>query len=176
MPRARRFSQGARLLEIGIISRPHGTSGEVKVQTSPEYLTALEGVRKVYLGNAIQGTPVLGCRIHQNALLLQLEGVQSRNDAESLRGARVQVRTSELPVLSPGEYYSFQLVGMHVTDETGTELGIVSDILATGSNDVYVVNTPDGSELLLPAIESVIRKVDPDSQRMEVKVPEGLRD
>ncbi len=167
---------GDTLLEVGTVTRPHGIAGEVKVQTSPEYLTALEGVRRVYLGETPTEKRIEGCRVHQGAVLLRLDGVRTRNDAEALRGARVRVRAADLPQLDEGEYYSHDLVGLRVADEAGRELGTIGEVLATGSNDVYVVNTPEGKELLLPAIDSVIRKVDLDASLMEVTVPEGLRD
>ena len=174
-----RATQGASLLEIGIISRPHGITGEVKVQTSPEFLTALEGLRRVYLDDLPEPRRIESHRIHQNSILLKLQGVSTRNDAEALRGVRVSIRTHELPKLAEGEYYSHQLVGLRVVDENGQDLGELREVLATGSNDVYVITTPDGpdgKELLLPAIESVIRKVDLDARIINVVVPNGLRD
>ena len=161
-------------LEIGTISRPHGITGELKLQISPEYLGALEGVKRVYLNGSSQPTRLLSCRPHQNALLVTLEGVNTRNDAEALRGARVSIRMVELPRLPEGEYYSYQLVGLHVRDEAGQDLGELSEVLATGSNDVYVVKSETGKELLLPAIESVIRKIDLEAGVITVVVPEGL--
>jgi 16S rRNA processing protein RimM len=169
-------AKNATLLEIGIISRPHGITGEVKVQTSPEFLTALEGIRRVHLDNSPDTRRIESHRIHQNAILLKLEGVSSRTDAEALRGVRISIRTRELPKLGEGEYYSHELVGLHVLDETEQTVGEIREVLATGSNDVYVIAMPDGKELLLPAIDSVIRKIDLDTRVMNVVIPDGLRD
>jgi 16S rRNA processing protein RimM len=168
-------AQTPALLEIGIISRPHGITGEVKVQTSPEYLTALEGVRRVYLDESPEARRIESYRIHQGAILLKLQGVSTRNDAEDMRGVHVSIRTHELPRLAEGEYYSHELVGLRVVDETEQTVGEIREVLATGSNDVYIVALPDGKELLLPAIESVIRKVDLDTRVMYVVIPDGLR-
>jgi 16S rRNA processing protein RimM len=167
-------TQDPTLLEIGTISRPHGIAGEVKVQTFPEYLGALEGVKRIYLNGSAQPTLIQSNRPHQNALLLKLEGVNTRNDAEALRGARVSIKVRELPKLGEGEYYSHELVGMHIVDEAGQDLGELTEVLATGSNDVYVVRTSAGKELLLPVIESVIRKIDLQARIINVVVPEGL--
>ena len=162
------------LLEIGHIARPHGILGEVKLQTAPEYFAALEGVRKIYLDDSSSAKRIKGRRVHQGALLLKLEGVNTRNDAETLRGMRVSIRVRELPELPDGEYYSHQLVGLHVFEVAGNEIGIVSEVLATGSNDVYIVKAAAGGELLLPAIESVIREIDLEHGRMNVIIPDGL--
>jgi 16S rRNA processing protein RimM len=168
-------AQNPTLLEIGIISRPHGITGEVKVQTSPEFLTALEGVRRVYLDDSPEGRRIDSYRIHQNAILLRLQGVGTRSAAEELRGVRISIRTRDLPKLSEGEFYAHELTGLRVIDETGQTVGEIREVLATGSNDVYIVALPDGKELLLPAIESVIRKVDLDARVMNVIIPDGLR-
>ena len=161
-------------LQIGVIARPHGIMGEVKLHTSPEYSMALEGVKRVYLNDAASATRIISYRVHQDAILLKLEGTTTRNEAETLRGTRVSIKVSELPVLAPGEYYSHQLIGLRVVDETGRELGQVTEVLATGSNDVYIIKTVDDKELLLPAIESVIRHIDLENNRINVVVPDGL--
>lgn len=167
-------TQDPTLLEIGTISRPHGIAGEVKVQTSPEYLGALDGVKRVYLNDSPQPTRIQSYRPHQNALLLKLEGVNTRNDAEALRGIRVSIRARELPKLDEGEYYSHELIGLHIVDEAGQDIGELTEVLATGSNDVYVVKTNAGKELLLPAIQSVIRKIDLQARIINVVIPQGL--
>jgi len=76
--------------------------------------------------------------------------------------------------LPEGEYFHFQLLGIKVLTEEGEELGRISDILETGSNDVYVVTGPTG-EVLVPALADVIVKVDLDQGIMEVSLPDGLR-
>jgi 16S rRNA processing protein RimM len=167
-------AQPPTFLEIGIITRPHGIAGEIKVQTSPEYLQALEGVRSVYLDGSSQPTRIQSQRIHQNSILLRLEKVATRSDAEALRGVRVAIKFRELPKLKEGEYYSHELVGIQVIDGSGQTLGTVSEVLATGSNDVYVVKPLEGKELLLPAIDSVVHAIDLERRTMCVSVPDGL--
>lgn len=166
----------AELLLIGEVVRPHGVAGEVKVAIAPEYLEVLrEGVDRVYLGPRQKPYVVLNTRPHQGALLLLLEGVQSRNEAEALRGARVYVRVGDLPPLPEGDYYVHDLLGLQVYDQdTGALLGELTEVLATGSNDVYVVRRPNGAELLLPALESVILLIDLEAGAMRVRVPPGL--
>jgi 16S rRNA processing protein RimM len=163
-------------LEIGIVTRPHGIAGEIKVQLTPEYLEALEGVKRVYLNDSPDPMRIQNYRAHQNSALLKLEGVDTRNDAETLRGAHVSIKVRELPRLGEGEYYSHELVGLRVEEANGQTLGTLSEVLATGSNDVYVVKSAEGKELLLPAIDSVVRKIDLAARVMSVIVPEGLRD
>ncbi len=162
-------------IEIGTVSRPHGVTGEVKVRLAPEFVDALDtdAIKRVYLNDAEAPVNVLGCRVHQEALLLRLAGVTTRNAAETLRGVRVSLDERDLPELGDGEYYAHELIGFDVRDEEGQSLGELTEVLATGSNDVYVV-VNDGVELLLPAIESCIQDIDFDTRIMTVRVPDGL--
>lgn len=170
------------LFSLGKITRPHGIAGEVKVQTPPEFLTALEGIKQVYLRfpsarfpNA-QPVPykIRSYRLHQDAVLLKFFKVVTRNDSEVLRGAEVLIAPDDLPTLPEGQYYAHQLIGMAVQREGGEVLGTLSEVLATGSNDVYIVKKPDDTELLLPVLESVVRKIDSQKRVITVVVPEGL--
>ena len=167
-------------LFVGTLTRPHGILGEVKVQVSREFLHALDDTKRVYLRLPSAEAPIpykiRGHRIHQESVLLKFVKVVTRNDSEALRGAEVLIDPADLPALPPGEYYSFQLVGLKVQHEDGTALGQVEDVLATGSNDVYVVRKLDGKELLLPAISSVIRNIDLEAQTMTAVIPAGLED
>lgn len=170
---SRMTRQPSQFLVIGKITRAHGIAGEVKVQLAPGFAGALDGVRRIYLNDEAQPRRVRGRRAHQDALLLRLDGVTTRNDAEALRGATVAIQLEDLPPLPEGEYYSHQLVGLRVQREGGEPIGTLTEVLATGSNDVYVVKTATG-ELLLPALESVVRAINLDEGVMVVVVPAGL--
>ena len=161
-------------LTVGKVSRPHGILGELKVQLFAEYAGALQGVRRVYLDDDATPYRVRGYREHQGAALLKLDRVADRNAAEAVRGARVSIRLADLPLLPEGDYYAHQLVGLRVLSaDTAEPIGVLNEVLATGSNDVYVIKTATG-ELLLPAIESVIQTIDLAGGTMTVRVPDGL--
>ncbi|MBX7213641.1 MAG: ribosome maturation factor RimM [Thermoflexales bacterium] len=175
------------LIELGRVTRGHGIRGELKVDGAPALIEALPGIKRVVIVPASphpRATEHFGalvgfaarvrqCRLHQGAALLLADGVDTRNDAEALRGARIHVRTSDLPRLDAGEYYAHDLIGLRVIDVAGAEIGELADVLATGANDVYVVRSADG-ERLLPAIESVVRAIDLAAGTMTVIIPEGL--
>ena len=99
--------------------------------------------------------------------------IDDRDRAEELRGRYLRVPGSALAALDEGEYYLFQLMGLAVVTEEGRDLGPVKDILETGANDVYIVDTPTG-ELLLPAIPDVIKDVDLSAGRITVHLLPGL--
>jgi len=92
----------------------------------------------------------------------------------AFRNQYLYVRADELPPLPEGEYYHHQLLGLRVFDLQGNLLGVLSEILETGANDVYVVRDEGGSEILLPVIEGVILEVDLGARRLIVNPPEWL--
>ena len=102
-----------------------------------------------------------------------MEGIDTRNSAESWIGAELFIEKTTLPQLEEGTYYWFEIIGLSVCDVEGAYLGRVESILPTGSNDVYVV-TDHENEILIPAIESVVLDIDLEKGRMAVAVPEGL--
>jgi 16S rRNA processing protein RimM len=89
-----------------------------------------------------------------------------------LTNLEVFVKTDELPALSDGQYYHHQLVGLKAVLEDGAEIGTLTEIMETGANDVYVVTDAAGKELLLPAIDPVILRVDLSAKQIVVKPPE----
>ena len=106
-------------------------------------------------------------------VMLKLEGVNSRDDVEELRGALITVPRETVPPPPEGHFYHFQLTGMHVYTTQGEYLGRITEILATGSNDVYVTSL-EGREVLIPALDEVVREVDVQGGRMTVELPQGL--
>ncbi len=162
---------------IGRVSRPHGTRGEVRVEYfnrgDPQtfacykqiYLRGPEGELCTYRLST--------CRPHKGFVLVKLEGINSRGEAEKLRGKDVLVDRDALPQLAPDEYYWQDLLGMRVVTEQGVEVGWLQEIFPTGSNDVYVVRKGD-KEWLIPAIKRVIRVVDKVSRTIVIHPVEGL--
>lgn len=114
---------------------------------------------------------------HTRCILLALEGVTDRDQAERLIGSELLIPRSRLPDLDESTYYWFELIGLSVYTVEGRLVGRLESILPTGSNDVYVVRTDaedkqDGDEVLIPAIESVVIEVDLERRVMRVDLPE----
>jgi 16S rRNA processing protein RimM len=126
----------------------------------------------VYVGEARAPMTIRAVRGHDQALLISFAGLEDADAAGRLRNQLVYVKVSELPSLPEGEYYFHQLLNLRVLDESGRELGRLTEILETGANDVYVVTTPDGSELLLPVIADVILAVDLEKGDIRVRPQE----
>ena len=116
---------------------------------------------------------VKGCKWHRGRAILKLTTIDSVEDAEKLRGRLLEVPQSRLHPLSEDEYYQFQLLGLEVWTTDGELLGRIAQILPTGSNDVYVVPITDG-EVLIPAIEDIVKSIDLDGGRMTIEAVKGL--
>lgn len=133
------------------------------------------GLESVYIGRMHQPYEVEWTRRHRNQVLLKLTGVETPEQAGALRGALVFVPAAEAVALAEGQYYWHQIIGLDVQTSDGRHLGRISDILRTGSNDVYVV--PSGrQELLIPAIEDVVKEIDLQRRRMIVEPMPGMLD
>ena len=113
----------------------------------------------------------------KDTFFLQIANVSDRTLAESFKGSLVTVSKEERVELSEGEYWIDDIIGLKVIDNaTGTELGVLQEILQTGSNDVYLIKTQDGGIKPIPALAEVINRVDTQEGVMLVTVPEGLWD
>ena len=165
--------EGPRFLVIGEVLRPQGVRGEVKARVLTDFPERFRVLKRAYLGQTLRPVTVEGVRFHQGCVLLKFAGYDDRTAAESLRGALVQIPIEEAMLLEEDEYYLYQIVGLAVWTVQGEYLGQVREVLVTGSNDVYIVRGPKG-EILLPAIEEVIREVDLEAGRLTVMLLEGL--
>jgi 16S rRNA processing protein RimM len=152
----------------------HGIRGELKCAVLTDYPRRFATTTRVYLGPQHQPFVVQRARLQGRFVLLKLEGLESRDDADRWRNAIVQVPGAERVRLPRGHYFWEEIIGLDVRDEDGTRLGRVRDILQTGANDVYVVDAEPG-ELLIPAIKDVVKRIDPAKGEMTVRLLEGMR-
>lgn len=163
---------------VGQVRRPHGIGGEVRIEVLTDYPERLIKHDRLYLADPqspedVKAHPLQSVRPHKGILLVKLADIDDRDEAERLRGMLVQVPLKDAVPLEEGEYYYFQLLGMDVRTDTGEWLGRVTDVVAAGAHDVYVVHGPRG-EILLPAIEDVILELDTESGEMVVHLLPGM--
>jgi 16S rRNA processing protein RimM len=146
-------------LAVGKLRRPHGVQGEILMDVLTDFPDRLKPGKEVLVGEAYQPYTIIHLRRHDPALIITLEGIEDREAAGELRNQLVFIRSAGLPALPEGEYYHHELIGLQVVDESGKELGKLEQILETGANDVYLVRTAAGEELLLPAIHDVVLEI-----------------
>ena len=150
---------------------PQGTKGELKVEPTTDFPQRFAPGEQLW----VQGRPltVESSRRHRGHVILKLAAIDTIAEAEKLRGQPLEVPLSNAQTLPQGQYYVYQIVGLEVWTTAGEELGQVAEVAPTGSNDVYVVRGPRG-ELLIPAIEDVVKEIDLERGRITIEAIEGL--
>jgi 16S rRNA processing protein RimM len=167
-----------RFLSLGLVTRPHGLNGEVRLRLHHAESTALEEVDAVYLAlPGATGEPcrhrLEGARFVEGGVLCKLEGVEDRDQAALLRGAEACVRRDELAPLADGEFYLADLEGCAVVTCAGQPFGVVHEVQALGAHDTLVIHDGD-IERLLPYVPQFVVEVDLEARRVVVDPPEGL--
>ncbi len=163
-------------LRVGVIASTHGLKGEVKVYPTTDDPKRFSDLKQVFLdtGKEYRLLKVAGVKYFKNQVILKFREFQDINEVEPYKGRDLLVSREDAVPLEENENFIADLEGMEVFTEEGERLGILTDVLKTGANDVYVVETEDKKEILLPAIPSCILEVDTEEARMTVHVPEGL--
>ena len=163
-------------LRVGVISSTHGLKGEVKVFPTTDDPQRFRKKKRVSLDTGKEYLPltIAGVRFFKNQVILQFKEFQDINEVERYRGRDLLIERDQAVPLGENENFIVDLIDLEVFDDTEKRLGVLTDVLQTGANDVYVVETDEGKEILLPAIPSCILEVDLEHGRMIVHVPEGL--
>jgi 16S rRNA processing protein RimM len=162
-------------LVVGKLRRPHGVYGEILMEILTDFPERFQAETEVYAGNEYQPLRIRSIRKHRRALLVAFDGYDDRDSVGQLRNQFVHVRTDDRPPLPEGEYYFHELTGLQVVTDDGENLGVLTSILETGANDVYIVKPSDeGKDILLPAIDPVILKIDLEQGQILVHILPGL--
>jgi len=156
---------------VGRVLAPRGLLGDFKVQPLTPFTDRFQPGRSLHLG----GERRLIERAHPEraGLLLKLSGIDDKTSAEAFRDQYLEVPESDLQPLGEGQYYHFQLIGVSVRTTKGLPVGRVTRILSTPANDVLVVHGMLG-ELLVPAVEDVVKEIDLDNSVMVIEMIPGL--
>ncbi|MGY4389276.1 ribosome maturation factor RimM [Streptomyces sp. TE12347] len=166
-------------LVVARIGRAHGIKGEVTVEVrtdEPELRLSPGAVLRTEPATAGPLTIETG-RVHSGRLLLRFAGVKDRTGAEALRNILLiaEVDPAELPE-EPDEYYDHQLMDLDVVLEDGTEIGRITEISHLPSQDLFIVERPDGTEVMIPFVEEIVAEIDLEEQRCVITPPPGLID
>ena len=154
------FSGEPVFLVIGKLRRPHGVRGEMIMDILTDFPERLKAGMTVFVGEEHKPFKVKTWREHQKGLLTSFVDFTTPEAVGILRNQLVYVKTSELPALPKGEYYHHQVIGLRVVDESGVELGKVTDVITTGANDVFVIRQEGGVEFLLPVVDEMVLNID----------------
>ena len=158
------------LVVVGICSGPTGIHGEIRVRSFTD------NPRRFIVGNTviIKETPrqIEKARTYRRQLIVKFTGVDNPDQAQQLNNENICIKEDSVEDLPEDQYYHFQLLGINVITNKGRQLGTLTEILTTGSNDVYVIMGKE--EVLVPAISDVVVSVDVVSREMIVDLPAGL--
>jgi 16S rRNA processing protein RimM len=161
-------------LAVGKLRRPHGLHGEIIMDVLTDFPERLLDGMILYVGSEYKPLRLRSLRPHSNALLVAFEGYENPEQAGELRNQLAYVTTADRPHLPEGEYYHHQVIGLKVVGEQGEVFGKVTEILATGANDVYVVRPEIGAEILIPAVDEFVLTVDLEGGEIRVRMAPGL--
>lgn len=165
-------------LKVGVVTSVHGVRGEVKVFPTTDDSRRFKKLKQVYLntGKEELTLEIEGVKFFKQMVILKFKGYENPDDVMKFRQKELWIDRKDAVRLSKDEYFIADLIDMEVCDEEGTRIGTLKDVISTGANDVYAVETPEGKEVLFPAIKQCILNVDMEAHRMTVHVMEGLLD
>lgn len=163
-------------LEVGQIVNTFGIKGMVKVMPFTDDIRRFDKLDKVYIekNKSKKEYKIEEVKYHKNIVLIKFEGIDKIEQAEELRNSYLTVSRDSVEELEEGRYYIVDLLGLDVYTDEQVLLGTLDDIFNTGSNDIYVVKNKEGKQILLPAIEDVIKQVDLENKKIIVHLLPGL--
>lgn len=164
------------LLKVGVITTTHGVRGEVKVFPTTDDAERFLELEYVLLdtGRELRRLDIKNVRFFKNLVILKFDGIDNINDIEKYKGKDLWIPREEAQELGEDEYYIADLQGLNVVLEDGTEFGTLRDVMETGANDVYIIDSNKHGEVLLPAIKECILDVDLEKNTMTVHLMKGL--
>jgi len=158
---------------IGEVLGAWGTSGKVKVEVATDFPQRFAPSSVVYINR--QPMTVESTDWQKGKAIIKLDAIDSIEGAQQLRGQLLEIHHSQVYPLPEGQYYHFQLIGLEVWTTEGELVGSITEILPGESNDNYIVRGAKG-EVLIPAIDDVVKSVDLDRGRVTIEAIKGLLD
>jgi len=156
---------------IGQILVPWGSKGKLKVEVVTDFPQRFKPSSKIYINR--QPMTIDSTSWHKGKAIIKLNTIDSIEDAQRLQGQPIEIHHSQLQPLPEGQYYHFQLIGLEVRTTGGELLGNITQILTADSNDNYVVRGTEG-EILIPAIEDVVKSIDLNKGCIIIEAIDGL--
>lgn len=165
-------------LQIGVISSTHGIKGEVKVFPTTDDVNRFKKLKEVYLDTGKERLTLHpeSVKFFKQFVILKFKEFNNINEIEQYRNKSLLVDRQNAVKLRKDEYFIADLIGLNVMTDEDEKLGVLKDVLQTGANDVYIVETEEGKEVLLPAIKECVLKVDVEEGEVLVHIMPGLLD
>jgi 16S rRNA processing protein RimM len=168
----------ASYISIARITKTQGLKGEVRIEQMLDDDRVFEAGRRVkaFATTSVEReTEIQWFRRQHGRCVIKLRGIESIEEAEQLIGSEIRIPAGDLPEPKEGSFYTFQLKGCEVFAADGEYLGTVTDVLDSGGVEILKVDR-DQEETLIPFAHEYLKKIDVEGRRIEVDLPEGLRD
>ena len=164
------------LLQVGVISSTHGIRGEVKVFPTTDDVKRFKKLKKVILDTGREHLPleVESVKFFKQFAIVKFKGIDNINDIEKYKGKSLLVDRENAVKLRKDEYFIADMIGLQVYTEDGEAFGVLKDVLETGANDVYIIDSLKHGEVLIPAIKQCILDVNIEEGTMKIHLMEGL--
>lgn len=163
-------------LRVGVITTTHGIKGEVKVYPTTDDINRFNDLKKIYLDTGKEYLPleIEGVKYFKQLVILKFKDIKDINDIEKYKGKDLLIDRKDAIELEEDEYFIFDLIDSEVYTEDGNKLGVLTEVLTSAANDVYIVKTNDNKEVLIPSIKECILDVDIANKRIKVHLLDGL--
>ncbi|MBQ9233146.1 MAG: 16S rRNA processing protein RimM [Lachnospiraceae bacterium] len=166
------------IFRIGVITSTHGLKGEVKVFPTTDDVGRFKKLKKCFIRTKDKDIEVEKntCKFFKNMVILSFKEFNNINDIEKYKGCDLYVTRENAVPLKEDEFYISDIIGAEVFEENGNKLGVLSDVLKTGANDVFVVKLPDKKEVLIPVVKEFVPDMDVEQKKITVKLMKGMLD
>lgn len=159
---------------IGKIVNAVGLKGEVRVYNYSDGIEIYEDTESIFVNDRLM--KIQNVRTQKNMVVLKLDGINDRNEAEKAKGSELFVTEADLPELPEGEYYVRDLIGMEVVLEDGSHLGTMTDVIQNTAQDVFELETDEGKQVLIPRVPDFVLNIDAKAGKITVRLIEGMLD
>ena len=165
---------------IGKVGSPVGIKGEFRVNLYSQDSGNLKEGKVLLLERAEKSVSgaIKKVRYQKDKPVVRLTGIEDRNAAEDIRGMDVSIYANDMEELPEGEHYVRDLIGCKVVDlaQDGAEIGVLRDVIQNTAQSVLDVSTPDGKQVLIPAVDAFLRSIDEEAGVIEVELIPGFLD
>lgn len=164
------------MLRIGVIANTHGIKGEVKVFPTTDDINRYKQLKEVILdtGKEHKKLEIENIRFFKQMVIVKFKGIDTINDIEKYKGKDILVTREQAIPLEEDEYFIYDIIGAAVITEEGREIGRLEEVLQTGANDVFVVKSLEGKELLFPVIKDCVLDINIEEKKVTIHVMKGL--
>ena len=159
-------------INIGKVVTTHGVRGDIKVYPHTNVENMYAKLKKVFVGE--EERKIRSVKYAKGCPVLNLEGTNTVEEAQLLVGKQVFADENDLPNLEQDSYYLKDIIGCTAVDEDEKEIGKITDVIFTGANDVYQIETENGREMLVPAVKEFVLEVDIKNKKVKIRIIDGM--